>query len=82
MASRDSGSFGIGLYIPNEASFLSGVFDRGNCRTADPAKEGPTSYIAAIELYEFRSFNPTSYEFYLSTGNTAEIRENFSVLAK
>ena len=75
-------SFGIGLYIQNEASFLSGVFDRGNCRTADPAKEGPTSYIAAIELYEFRSFNPTSYEFYLSTGNTAEIRENFSVLAK
>ena len=75
-------SFGIGLYIPNEASFLAGVFSRGNCTTADPAKEGPTSYIAAVELYEFRSFNPTSYEFYLSTGNTAEIRENFSTLAK
>ena len=75
-------SFGIGLYIRNEASFLAGVYDRGNCGTASPATENPTSYIAAIELYEFRSFNPTSYEFYLSTGNTDEIRENFSALAK
>ena len=75
-------SFGIGLYIQNEASFLAGVFDRGNCKTADPATESPTSYIAAVENYEFRSFNPTSYEFYLSTGTVNEIRENFSVLAK
>jgi len=28
------------------------------------------------------SFNPTSYDFYLSTGTANEIRENFSVLAK
>lgn len=74
-------SFGIGLYVPNEASFLAGVYSRGNCTTADPATEGPTSYIAAVELYEFKSFNPTSYEFYLSTGTTAEIRDNFSTIA-
>ncbi len=75
-------SFGIGLYVPNEASFLAGVFSRGNCTTADPATEGPTSYIAAVESYEFKSFNPTSYEFYLSTGTANEIRENFSSFAK
>ncbi len=75
-------SFGIGLYIQTEASFLAGVFERGKCGSADPATEGPTSYIAAVERYEFRSFNPTSYEFYLSTGTVNEIRENFSVLAK
>lgn len=75
-------SFGIGLYVPNEASFLAGVFERGKCNTADPATENPTSYIAAVEVYEFRSFNPTSYEFYLSTGTAAEIRNNFSTVAK
>ncbi len=75
-------SFGIGLYVPNEASFLAGVFSRGNCTTADPATEGPTSYIAAVEVYEFKSFNPTSYEFYLSTGSVEEIRDNFSTLVK
>ncbi len=75
-------SFGIGLYVKNEASFLAGVFARGNCSTKDPATEAPTSYIAAVEVYEFRSFNPTSYEFYLSTGTAQEIRNNFSALVK
>ncbi len=75
-------SFGIGLYVPNEASFLAGVFERGKCTTADPATESPTSYIAAVEVYEFRSFNPTSYEFYLSTGTVSEIRNNFSTVVK
>ena len=75
-------SFGIGLYVPNEASFLAGVYERGNCSTSDPATESPTSYIAAIESYEFRSFNPTSYTFYLSTGTADEIRDNFSAIAK
>lgn len=75
-------SFGIGVYVHNEVSFLAGVFSRGNCTTSDPATEGPTSYIAAVELYEFRSFNPTSYEFYLTTGNVGEIRNNFSRVAK
>lgn len=75
-------SFGIGLYVHNEVSFLAGVFSRGNCTTADPATESPTSYIAAVEKYNLRSFNPTSYEFYLSTGTTEEIRANFSTVAK
>lgn len=74
-------SFGIGLYVKNEVSFLAGVFSRGNCTSADPATEAPTSYIAAVEAYTFRSFNPTSYEFYLSTGTIAEIRDNFSKVA-
>ena len=75
-------SFGVGLYVPNVDSFLAGVYERGGCSTDDPATEGPTSYIAAIEVYEFKSFKPTSYEFYLSTGTVNEIRENFSTLAK
>lgn len=74
-------SFGIGLYVPNEASFLAGVFSRGNCTTKDPASESPTSYIAAVEKFEFRSFNPASYSFWLSTGTVEEIRDNFSTRA-
>lgn len=75
-------SFGIGLYVENEASFLAGVFERGKCKTFDPATESPTSYIAAVEVFEFRSFTPTSYEFFLSTGTVSEIRNNFSKLVK
>ncbi len=73
-------SFGIGLYVPNDVEYLAGVFARGECKTADPATEGPTSYIAAIEKYSFKSFTPTSYTFYLSTGTTDEIRSNFKTI--
>lgn len=73
-------SFGIGLYVPNDADFLAGVFLRGDCGTADPATEGPTSYIAAIEKYSFKPFDPKSYTFYLSTGTTDEIRSNFETI--
>lgn len=74
-------SFGLGVFVRNEVSFLAGVYARGECTTKDPAHEGPTSYIAAIESYEFKSFSPTSYEFYLATGTVAEIRENFARIA-
>ena len=73
-------SFGIGLYVPKNAPFLAGVAMRGNCKTADPATEGPTSYIAVVEKYSFKSFNPTTYSFYLSTGTTDEIRSNFETI--
>ncbi len=75
-------SFGIGVYTEKQIPFLAGVFSRGNCTTAAPATESPTSYIAAVDIYEFRSFNPTSYEFYLSTGTANEIRDNFRALVK
>lgn len=75
-------SFSIGVYTPKNLPFLAGVFSRGDCSTSDPATESPTSYIAAVDRYNFRSFNPTSYEFYLSTGTVSEIRSNFSTVAK
>lgn len=75
-------SFGIGLYVDKDIPFLSGVLARGECKTADPAKESPTSYIAAVDSYTFRSFSPTGYEFWLSTGTADEIRNNFSTLVK
>ncbi len=74
-------SFAIGVYTPKNLPFLAGVFSRGACTSADPATESPTSYIAAVDNYEFRSFNPTTYEFWLSTGTVNEIRSNFGTVA-
>lgn len=69
--------FGIGLLTPHHDTFLAGVFGRGGCSTADPAAEGPTSYIACVDTFEFMSFRPFEYEFYLTTGDANEIRSNF-----
>ncbi len=75
-------SFGIGIYVPNAASFLAGVCDRENTTQTDPSVDGSTSYIAAIETLNFRSFSPIEYSYAISTGTTAEIRENFSKIQK
>lgn len=73
-------SFGIGLYVPHNASFLAGVYARGETKETDPSVDVSTSYIAAVEWYEFSSFNPTEYNYYISTGSVDEIRSNFSTI--
>ena len=70
-------SFGIGIYVPSEPSFLAGVYEREKTTKSDPSIDGPTSYIAAIEWVEFESFNPIEYNYYISTGTTAEMRNAF-----
>lgn len=73
-------SFGIGLYVPDEEEFLTGIFDRGNTTNEDPSRDGPTSYIAVTKTRTFRSFEPYEYEYYLATGDVNEIRESFSTI--
>lgn len=73
-------SFGIGLYVPEQTTFLSGVYYRGEATNTDPSCDSPTSYIAVVENRIFKSFTPTEYEFYLTTGDTTEIRNNFKAL--
>lgn len=75
-------SFGIGLYVPNEASFLAGVFDRENTTEKDPSVDDSTSYIAAVEWHTFKSFNPMEYSYYISTGTAGEIRSNFETIRR
>ena len=70
-------SFGIGLYVPDETEFLSGVYCREETDGDDPANAGPTSYIAVTKYMEFRSFEPFEYDFYLATGDMTEIRTSF-----
>lgn len=73
-------SFGIGLYVPEQTTFLTGVYERGKTSTEDPSREGATSYIAVTEDMEFKSFTPFEYDYYVATGNVNEIRNAFSEL--
>lgn len=70
-------SFGIGVYVDNEESFLAGVYEREKTTNEDPSKDGPTSYIAIVKNRIFKSFDPYQYEYYLATGDTTEIRNTF-----
>ena len=73
-------SFGIGLYVPGETEFLTGVYRRGETVNEDPSRDDPTSYIAVTKWHNFKSYEPYSYEFYLATGTSDEIRTDFKLL--
>ncbi len=75
-----SDSFGIGLYVPDETRFLTGVYERGTVTTADPSVEGATSYIAVTKDMLLKNYDPFEYEFYITTGNSSEIRNNFKAI--
>ncbi len=75
-------SFGIGLYVPGETKFLSGIYARGETTNTDPSKDGSTSYIAVVKDRVFKSYEPFSYDFYLATGTAQEIRNQFKILEK
>lgn len=71
-------SFGIGLYIPHNANFLAGIYDRGNTTETDPSSSLSTSYIAAVQWSDFESYKPIEYNYFISTGTTDEMRSNFN----
>lgn len=77
---QESDSFGIGLYVPESGatSFLSGVYARGETSGANPAQESPTSYMAVVKDFLFKSFNEYQYEYYITTGTVTEIRNSFN----
>ncbi len=75
-------SFGIGVYVTGETEFLSGVYEREKTTNHDPSVDGTTSYIAVIRKMALQSYTPFEYDYYLTTGNTTEMRENFSSIAK
>ena len=73
-------SFGIGIYVPSEPSFLAGVYEREKTTNADPSKDGTTSYIAAVEWVELASFEPIEYNYSISTGTVSEMRNAFATV--
>lgn len=74
-------SFGIGVYVPNETEFLVGVLERETTTSKDPSTAPQTSYIAVTKTMLFQSYVPFEYDFYLTTGNTTEIRNNFGSIS-
>lgn len=52
-----------------------------HARTANPSEEDPTTYIAPVDKRLFESYSPTTYSFFVSTGNTATISETFESVA-
>ncbi len=78
----DADSFGIGIYAPGQTEFFVGVFERGTAKTVDPSTENATSYIGVVDTINFQSYNPTSYVYYITTGNIDDIRGSFSLLGK
>jgi hypothetical protein len=75
-------SFGIGVYVPDETTFLTGVYNRESTTNTDPSVDGTTSYIAVIRDMTLVSYSPFEYDYYLTTGDTAEIRNNFRSIAE
>lgn len=71
-------SFGIGVYVNGEDKFLAGVYERGKTTKSDPSLDGPTSYIAVVKDMAVKSFEPYQYDYCIATGNTDEIRAEFS----
>ncbi len=78
----DSDSFGIGIYAPGQTQFFVGVFERGTVKTVNPSVENGTSYIGVVDTINFQSYNPTSYVYYLTTGDIDDIRSSFSQLGQ
>ena len=75
-------SFGIGVYVPDETCFLSGVFNRETTSSQDPSVDSATSYIAVIRVVNFESYAPFEYDYYLTTGTADEMRNNFKEIAQ
>lgn len=77
-------SFGIALYSPlSDIDFLSGVYGRDKTTEKDPSKAFTTSYFAVTQTankWQFESYKPFEYDFYLTTGTVEEIRENFKAI--
>lgn len=74
-------SFGIALYSPlKDIDFLSGVYGRNETTDKDPSVDSATSYFAVTQTannWQFESYKPFEYDFYLTTGTVEEIRSNF-----
>lgn len=68
--------------IPNE----EGGYDQSSeenyrhAETVNPSPEMPTSYIAPLKKTVFKSYDPTTYTYYLTTGTAEEIRGDFGLI--
>ncbi len=78
------GGYGIGIYTPGRTDFNPGVYQRETIKdiSTPTSKSDATSYIGVWDSFYFRSYNPISYCYYITTGNTDTIRNTFKALAQ
>lgn len=82
------GGYGIGLYAPGQTNFHPGVYQRDTITkiTDDSGnsidKQDATSYIGVVGSFNFQSYTPISYCYYMTTGDVDTIRSNFKALAQ
>ncbi len=48
-----------------------------HAETVNPSPESPTSYIAPLAKLTFKSYDPTEYSYYLTTGTAEDIYSDF-----
>lgn len=68
--------FGVGVYSPGISKIKAGVFLRNKESNfgKDPSSCSPTSYIAPISEFKFKSFKKTSYRCVLAAGTADEVK--------
>ena len=75
---NSSGSFGIGLYVPNTDYLKAGrhEYNSADGGTKD-ASANPCSYIAPINHLKLVAYEALEYSYLLATGSVEEIRSTF-----
>lgn len=75
---NSSGSFGIGLYVPNTDYLKAGRYEYNSADggTKD-ASANPCSYIAPINHLKLVAYEALEYSYLLATGSVEEIRSTF-----
>ncbi len=87
--------YGIGVYSPGQTDFCAGVMEKDTLKSLEDenltsdlmagqplANHNSTSYIGVIGSFEFKSYTPIAYSYYLTTGNVSTIRNKFKPLAQ
>lgn len=54
---------------------------RETTSSIDPSVDAATSYIAVIRVMALESYKPFEYDYYLTTGDSEEMRNNFKEIA-
>ena len=91
-----SSGYGIGVYSPGQTDFCAGVMEKDTLKSLEDdssqsaelvpgqplANHNSTSYIGVIGSFEFKSYTPIAYCYYLTTGSVTEMRSKFKPLAQ
>ena len=76
---RAPNGYGVGVYTPVAEILLAGRFEYNGSKDA---KNNATNYVAPLITKTLKSYEPFEYTYYITTGSTDEIRNEFEEIAK